>query len=81
MIRGNHVNRDNFCFDVHLNKKDNVVSLKNLDSKELYSFFLDKIVTTPTSEIYFGRLFGPILDWDKIYLLPRIVTYISYISI
>ena len=81
MIRGNHVNRDNSCFDMHLNKKDSIVSLKNLDSKELYPFFLDKIVTTPTSQIYFGRLFGPILNWDKIYLDPCIVTKDSYIHI
>ena len=84
MIRGNHVNRDNCCLDMHLNKNDSIVSLKNLDSKELYSFFLDKIVTTPTSQIHFGRPFGPILNWDKIYfcshvLLKRLIH--SYISI
>ena len=48
--------------------------VKLIDSKFLYDIFIDKISTTPTSQKYFDRQFGPNLKWGKIYTLPHLVT-------
>ena len=57
----------------HLNKYDKIISLDILNSRLYYNLFIDEISKRPTSEKYF-RLLGPDLKWDKIYMLPYIVT-------
>ena len=44
MIRGNHVNRDNCCFDMHLNKKNSIVSLKIWTRKNYIHSFSIKLL-------------------------------------
>ena len=48
--------------------------VKLIDSRFLYDIFIDKIFSPPTSQKYFDRLFGPDLKWQKIYILPHLVT-------
>ena len=41
----------------------------------MYSILISNIVNKPTSNIYFEKLFeNTTLDWDKIYLSPRLAT-------
>jgi len=62
-------------YDHHIIKRNQVVSIIKLDSKELYSvpvYFAD---SKPTAQIYFDNLFCEVnLDWKNIYLLPRKTT-------
>ena len=61
--------------DNHLIKKHQILCLNKLDSKELYNIQLLANFLKPTSQAYFEKVFaGHVIEWDKIYILPRIVT-------
>ena len=68
--------------DHHLIKKHQILCLHKLDSKDLYNIQLLSNFLKPTSQAYFEKIFaGNVLEWDKIYILPRIVTTDSRIRI
>ena len=68
--------------DHHLIKKHQILCLNKLDSKELYNIQLLANSLKPTSQSYFENVFvGHVFEWDKIYILPRIVTTDSRIRI
>ena len=68
--------------DHHLTKKHQILCLNKLDSKELYNMQLLPNFPKPTSQAYFENIFaGHVFEWDKIYILPRIVTTDSRIRI
>ena len=63
--------------DHHLIKKLRILSFNKLGSKELYNIQLLLLANflKPTSQVYFKNVFvGHDFEWDKIYVLPRIVT-------
>ena len=45
-----------------------------LTSSIFYDMFVVKLSSSPTSQKYFDRQFGPNLKWDDIYRLPHLVT-------
>ena len=68
--------------DHHLIKKHQILCLNKLDSKELYNVQLLANFLKPTSQAYFEKIFVEhVFEWDKIYILPRIVTTDSRIRI
>ena len=68
--------------DHHLIKKNQILCLNKLDSKELCNIQLLINFLKPTSQAYFENVFaGRIFEWSKIYILPRIVTTDSRIRI
>ena len=68
--------------DHHLIKKHQISCLNKLDSKEFYNIQLLANFLKPTSQAYFENIFkGHVFQWDKIYILPRIVTTDSRIRI
>ena len=68
--------------DHHLIKKHQMLCLNKLDSKELCNIQLLANFLKPTSQAYFEKvLTGHVFEWDKIYMLPRIVTTDSRIRI
>ena len=68
--------------DHHLTKKHQIVDLNKLDSKELYNIQLLANFLKPTSQAYFENIFARhVFEWDKIYILPRILTTDSRIQI
>ena len=68
--------------DHHLIKKHQILCLNKLDCKELYNIQLQANFLKPTSQAYFENFFaGHVFEWDKIYILPRIVTTDSRIRI
>ena len=68
--------------DHHLIKKHQILCLNKLDSKDLYHIQLLANFLKPTSQVYFENVFmGHVFEWDKIYILPRIVTTDSRIQI
>ena len=81
VIRNTQVPRDICCFDNHLNKGDKIAPLNCMLSKDLYALLIDKKYVIPTSQKFYGNLFGPNLKWEKIYTLPRILTMDSYIQV
>ena len=61
--------------DHHLIKKHQILCLNKLNSKELYNIQLLANSLKPTSQSYFENVFaGHVFEWDKIYILPRMVT-------
>ena len=61
--------------DHHLIKKYQTLCLNKLDSKELYNIQVLANFLKLTSQAYFKKIFaGHVFEWDKIYILPRIVT-------
>ena len=44
-----------------------------LSSREI-SILISNVLNKPTSNIYFEKLFENTLDWNKIYLSPRLAT-------
>ena len=59
----------------HLIKKHQILRLNKLDRKELYNIRLLANSVKPSSQSYFENVFlGHVFEWDKIYVLPRIVT-------
>jgi len=74
LVKNSAVDRNTCSLEQHLVRRDKMYPVKLIDSKFLYDIFIDKISTTPTSQKYFDRLFGPDLKWEKIYTLPHLVT-------
>ena len=59
----------------HLIKKNLILCIEKLESKELYFMQILSQYTTPSSQIYFENLFQEKdFEWNKIYLLPRLIT-------
>ena len=68
--------------DHHLIKKYQILCLNKLHSKELYNIQLLANFLKPTSQAYFENIFAwHVFEWDKIYILPKIVTADSGIRI
>ena len=66
--------------DHHL--KHQILCLNKSDSKELYNIQLLTNFLKPTSQAYFENIFaGHVFEWDKIYILRRIVKPDSRIRI
>ena len=64
-----------FINDHHLLKKHQISCLPKLNSKELYLMQIILEYKKPTSQAYFENIFKNFtFDWNKIYLLPRLVT-------
>ena len=81
IIRGTNANTNERCLASHLNGNNKIIPVTLINSKYLYSLFSNKIVNVPTSQKYFERVFEQNLEWEKLYLLPRVVTKDSYIHI
>ena len=65
-----------------LNQKKSILCPNKLDSKELYNIQLLANFLKSTTQAYFENvLAGHVFEWDKIYILPRIVTTDSRIRI
>ena len=74
MVKNNSEN-NLFVLDHHVIKQNLVQDLKKLTAKEIYTILILKVENKPTSQIYFENVFpGEPLDWNQIYILPRIVT-------
>ena len=57
------------------NKNTRVITLEKLTAREIYSLMILSSGSTPTSQKYFGKGFpNENLDWNRIYILPRVVT-------
>ena len=57
----------------HVTKGARILPLDKLSSKEICSILISNIVNKPTSNSYFEKLCkNTILDWNKIYLSPRL---------
>ena len=74
-------NSTNLAIQDHpLIKNHQILCLNKLDSKELYNIHLLANFLEPTSQAYFENVFaGHVFKWNKIYILPRIVTTDSII--
>ena len=71
----NDINENDLCQNHHVIKGARILPLDKLSSKEIYSILISNIVNKPTSNIYFEKLFeNTTLDWNKIYLSPRLAT-------
>ena len=75
-----NVNVDSVSMDIHLNVEGKIISINQLDSKGFYTLLIKSLYNPPTSQLYFDRLFGPNLNWEEIYLLPRSITKYSYLQ-
>ena len=66
-------NPNNLTFyDHHIIKKNQIISVEKLSSKELYSISVYYAESKPTAQIYYEKLLpGVNLDWKKNYILPR----------
>ena len=61
--------------DHHLIKIHQILYLNKLDSKELHNIQLLANFLKLTSQAYFENVFAEyVFEWNKIYILPRIVT-------
>ena len=74
IVKNSIINRDSCSLEQHLVRRDKMYPMRLINTKFLYDIFIDNISTTPTSQKYFDRLFGPNLKWEKIYTLPHLVT-------
>ena len=74
------VDLDGVSMDIHLNVEGKIISINQLNSKGFYSLLIKSLCNPPTSQLYFNHLFGPNLNWEKIYLLPRIITKYTYLQ-
>ena len=64
----------------HLIKGSRILILEKLTSKELYQILISSRTNKVTSVTYFEAKFnGNSLDWTKIFLLPRLTTYNTYL--
>ena len=65
--------------DHHLVKGSRVITLDTLSSTEIYSILISKAQNKLTSNIYFENLYNDFnIEWTAIYMLPRLVTYNTY---
>ena len=68
-------NENDLCQNRRVIKGAWILPLDKLSSEEIYSILISNIVNKPTSNIFFEKLFGnTTLDWNKIYLSPRLAT-------
>ena len=66
--------------DHHITRRTRVALINKLTSRESYSTLMSNIENKPISQIYFEKFFpNKPIKWDKIYLLPRKVTYNTYL--
>ena len=66
--------------DHHIIRRTRVALINKLTSRESYSTLMSNIENKPTSQIYFEKFFpNKPIKWAKIYLLPRKVTYYTYL--
>ena len=64
----------------HLIKGSRILILEKLTSKEPYQILISSRTNKVTSVTYFETKFnGNSLDWTKIFLLPRLTTYNTYL--
>ena len=65
--------------DHHLIKESRVLTLDKQKSSETYFILILKVQNKPSSNNYFENLFNDYnIDWIAIYMLPRLVTYNTY---
>ena len=56
-----------------------VITLDKLTSTEIYSILISRAQHKPLSNIYLENLYNDYnIDWTAIYLLPRLITYNTY---
>ena len=78
-IKNNRISENLLFLSHHLIKCNILLSLKKLNSKELYLNQLTLDFCKPTSQIYFEKHFNDcVLDCKYIYVLPRSVTSDPY---
>ena len=78
-IKNNRISEHLLFFNQHLIKCNILLSLENLNSRELYLIQLIRDFCKSTSQIYFENHFNDcVLDWMYIYILVRIVTSDPY---
>ena len=84
-IKNNRISENLLFLNHHLIKCNILFSLEKLNSKKLYLIQLTREFCKPISQVYFEKHFKDcVLDWNYIYILPRIVTsdpYIRYFQI
>ena len=67
------IDEENLCQNYHLIKGSRILPTDKLSSKKIYLILISNILSKPTSNIYFEKLFeNTVLDWSKTYLLPRL---------
>ena len=73
-------NADNLLLpNHHLIKKNTLIGIEKLNSRQLYSLLVYTHPFTPTSQKYLNKLLKTdSFDWKQIYLLPRLVILDSY---
>ena len=73
-------NSDNLLLpNHHLIKKNTLIGIEKLNSRQLYSLLVYTHLFTPTSQNYLNELLKTdSFDWKQIYLLPRLVILDSY---
>ena len=73
-------NADNLLLrNHHLIKKNTLIGIDKLNSRQLYSLLVYTHNFTPTSQKYLNELLTTdSFDWNQIYILPRLVTLDSY---
>ena len=66
--------------DHHIIRRTRIISINKLTARELYSTLMSNIENKPTSQMFFEKMFpNRPIKWDEIYLLPRKVTYKTYL--
>ena len=71
----NNADNNLFVLDHHVIKQNLVQDIKKLTAKEIYTILILKVENIPTSQAYFENIFqNENLDWNEIYILPRIIT-------
>ena len=65
IVKNSAVDSDTCSLEQHLVRRDKMYPIKMIDTRSLYDIFIDKLSTTPISQKYFDRLFGPDLKWEK----------------
>ena len=80
IIKGNYENATNLIIhDHHLVKGSRVITIDKLTLTEIYSILISRAQNKPSSNIYFENLYNDYdIDWTAIYMLPRLITYNTY---
>ena len=75
VIKHNCSRANLFLLNYHLIKKDNLINLDKLHSRELYNILVYTSPHKPTSQVYFKNLFRKQeWNWKEIYIRPRKVS-------
>ena len=82
IIKENYENATNLIIhDHHLIKGSRVITLDKLTPTEIYSILISKVKNKSSFNILFKNLFNYYnIDWTGIYMLPRLVTYNTYMQ-